>query len=182
MPPARTAGSGPTSRSHPGREGHIDQSPMDRCTRSVELLEVVVPASQASDQRGKGTSHSRRDCSHPEQPPQSMKEEIIQRSASSQQLWKLEEHAGPPASNFSPRSGTARNEADETDTYFRTLCGSAVTNLAGFSMKVDELPQQTLANSWQHSRTREAGCTFGVAANRDFRASWVPNTQNVRHG
>ena len=69
---------------------------------------------------------------------------IIQHFQSTQPLWRLSEQ-GHQQATFQLEIALRGATAEETWTHFRTLCGSAITNLAGFSMKVDDLPRQHLA-------------------------------------
>ena len=69
---------------------------------------------------------------------------IIQHFQSTQPLWRLSEQ-GHQQATFQLEIALRGTKAEETWTHFRTLCGSAITNLAGFSMKVDDLPRQHLA-------------------------------------
>ncbi|CAE7555833.1 GIP [Symbiodinium sp. CCMP2592] len=69
---------------------------------------------------------------------------IIQHFQSTQPLWKLSEQ-GHQQATFQLEIALRGENAEDTWLHFRTLCGLAVTNLAGFSMKVDDLPRQHLA-------------------------------------
>lgn len=69
---------------------------------------------------------------------------IIQHFQSTQPLWRLSEQ-GHQQATFQLEIALRGTAAEDTWTLFRSLCGSAITNLAGFSMKVDDLPRQHLA-------------------------------------
>lgn len=81
---------------------------------------------------------------------------IIQHFQSTQPLWRLSEQ-GHQQATFQLEIALRGATAEETWTHFRTLCGSAITNLAGFSMKVDDLPRQHLARELASLTMWEAG-------------------------
>ena len=100
--------------------------------RRLILDENREPLSHAEATRTLSTLHTQ------------MSGAIIQHFQSTQPLWRLSEQ-GHQQATFELEIALRGAAAEETWTLFRSLCGSAVTNLAGFSMKVDDQPRQHLA-------------------------------------